>query len=293
MAESPAHRWGQIIGDMLEAAIKPLLTEFVQEHRFYLDSKGPRPARKSLDVIWIDGRGNSHKLDYVLERDGTPVSIGLPVAFIEVAWRRYTKHSKNKAQEIEAAIQPLLIKHREAAPFFGAVLGGIFTSAALDQLRSLGCELIYFPYDTVIAAFQRVNIDASSEEKTPRSVFLEKIIAWEALSADQHQQVANALIEFNQPQIREFMEKLRIAALRTIEAIRILSLYGTSSTFAAVQDALAFIDSGTRGANNDPFVRYEIQIHFNNGSIIEATFTDKASTLAFLQGYQPPPIRST
>ena len=136
-------------------------------------------------------------------------------------------------------------------------------------MRSAGCVLVYFPYDTVLAAFQRVNIDASSEEKTPRSAYLDKIAAWEALSAAQHQQVAEALLELNQPQILEFIEKLRIAATREIEAIRILSLYGTSAMFAVVQDAIAFIDNSVGDAGSLPFVRHEIQIRYNNGSFIE------------------------
>src|SRR5690349_21461376 len=119
MAESPAHRWGQIIGDMLEACVFPQLNAFALKHGYYLDKRGPRPARQTIDVVWVDIRGNKHKLDYVLERGGGPAHIGVPAAFIEIAWRRYTKHSKNKAQEIEAAIQPLLTKHQLSGPFFG------------------------------------------------------------------------------------------------------------------------------------------------------------------------------
>ena len=45
--------------------------------------------------------GNVHDLDYVFEQGGTEATIGQPKAFIEIAWRRYTKHSRNKAQEIQ------------------------------------------------------------------------------------------------------------------------------------------------------------------------------------------------
>jgi hypothetical protein len=80
MAESYARRWGQIIGLSIEAAIFPLLLDFVAQYGLYLDSQGPRPARPSHDVIWIDQRGNRHKLDFVLERGGASDRIGLPVA---------------------------------------------------------------------------------------------------------------------------------------------------------------------------------------------------------------------
>ena len=87
---------------------------------------------------------NSHDLDFVLERGGTPDKIGMPVAFIETAWRRYTKHSRNKAQEIQGALEPLAETYRHLAPFKGAVLAGVFTEGALTQLRSLGFTVLYF-----------------------------------------------------------------------------------------------------------------------------------------------------
>ncbi len=137
IARSPAHRFGQIIGDALEDATEPLLREFAQQHDLYLDKKGPRVARKGKKKVrWTDLRGNKHDLDYVIERDGTDEEYGTPVAFIETAWRRYTRHSKAKVQEIEGAVVPLVATHREAAPFAGCILAGVFTHDALEQLRS-------------------------------------------------------------------------------------------------------------------------------------------------------------
>ena len=54
--------------------------------------------------------------DYVLERGGTDTVRGLPAAFIETAWRRYTKHSRNKAQEIQGAVLALAHAKRLPAP---------------------------------------------------------------------------------------------------------------------------------------------------------------------------------
>src|SRR5438094_5564481 len=165
MAESFAHKFGQTIGDMLQAAMEPVLADFAGSHRLYLDKKGPRPARKGLKVTWTDRLGNRHDLDFVLERGGTPDKIGIPVAFIEAAWRRYTKHSRNKAQEIQGAIAPLCETYG-TSPFIGAVLAGEFTEGALSQLDSLGFAIAYFPYKTVLEAFSTVGIDASADERT-------------------------------------------------------------------------------------------------------------------------------
>ncbi len=92
MAESLSHKFGQIIGELLELAIEPHLEKFAKKNNLYLDKKGKRNARPGKKVSWTDNRGNKHELDFVLERGGTENRIGVPVAFIEAAWRRCTKH---------------------------------------------------------------------------------------------------------------------------------------------------------------------------------------------------------
>ena len=66
-----------------------------------------------------------------------------PVAFIELAWRRYTKHSRNKAGEIGAALVPLRGTHNETCNFLGAILGGEFTEGARKQLTSKNINVLY------------------------------------------------------------------------------------------------------------------------------------------------------
>lgn len=86
MAQAPGHRFGQIIGDALEVAVEPLLRSFASEHDLYLDKQGPRGTRRGKKLSWTDLFGNTHDLDYVMERGGTGDKIGTPVAFIEIAW---------------------------------------------------------------------------------------------------------------------------------------------------------------------------------------------------------------
>ncbi len=45
MAESLAHRWGQIIGDGFEMFVRNILGEVAQRHGLYLDFKRPRETR--------------------------------------------------------------------------------------------------------------------------------------------------------------------------------------------------------------------------------------------------------
>jgi len=88
MAESLAHRWGQIIGDVFEMFVRNILAEVAKRHDFYLDFKRPRKARSGQGkVTWQDGYGNKHDLDYVLERGGTEDTLGVPDSFWPTAQR--------------------------------------------------------------------------------------------------------------------------------------------------------------------------------------------------------------
>ena len=204
MAVSPAHRWGQIVGGALEAAVLPLLTRFAQENGLCLDRNGERPCRRGAKCTWVDLNGNAHDLDFVLERGGGPDVLGAPAAFIEVAWRRYTKHSRNKAQEIQGAIIPLAETFRHAAPFKGAILGGVFTEGALTQMRSLGFTVLYFPYALIVDAFRSLGIDASSEEDTPDAEFQRKVNRYERLSRPRRAALSRQLARSNASGLRAY-----------------------------------------------------------------------------------------
>lgn len=70
-----------------------------------------------------------------------------------MAWRHYTKHSKNKAQEISVAIKPLVAKYNETSPFYGAVLAGEFAENSLNQMKSEGFQMLYFLMEAIEHAF--------------------------------------------------------------------------------------------------------------------------------------------
>jgi hypothetical protein len=42
MAESLAHRWGQIIGDVFEVFVRNILAEVAQQNGLYFDFKAPQ-----------------------------------------------------------------------------------------------------------------------------------------------------------------------------------------------------------------------------------------------------------
>jgi hypothetical protein len=287
MARSPAHRFGQIVGDVLEIAIRPLLERFAQQHGLYLDMKGERPCRRGRKCSWIDLNNNSHDLDFVLERSGTPDKIGTPVAFIETAWRRYTKHSRNKAQEIQGALEPLAETYRHLAPFKGAVLAGVFTDGAITQLRSLGFTVLYFPCESVVKVFRKFGIDASSDESTSDREFQRKVTAYEQLSEQQKKRLAGALAKAHSADVRRFLESLATSVLRQIERIIVLALHGETHEVTTIDEAISFISNYSIQSIAKPLRRFEVEVRYNNGNVIAGRFGDQESAIGFLRGFQP------
>ncbi len=283
MAESHSHKFGQIIGELLEIAIQPHLEKFAKKNKLYLDKKGNRKARPGKKVTWTDNNGNKHDLDFAIERGGTDSKIGIPVAFIESAWRRYTKHSRNKAQEIQSAIIPLHEKYKNSSPFIGVVLAGIFTEGALNQLRSLGFGVLYFPYKSVIKAFLSHGIDASFDEQTAEENFEIKIKNWKGFT--EKETIAKELIKINKKGVDEFLKILSDSVARYIDKIYILPLYGQETIKDSIVDAIGFLKSYTEDNQKDPFVKYEIIIRYNSGDRIDASFKDKKDAIKFLESY--------
>lgn len=283
MAESPAHKFGQIIGDLLELALEPSLQKFARKHKLYLDKKGERKVRSGKKVSWIDSNGNKHDLDFVLERGGTENKIGVPVAFIESAWRRYTKHSRNKAQEIQSAILPLAAKYKSSSPFVGVVLAGVFTSGALQQLKSLGFGVLYFPYDSVVSAFSKFGINAAFDEQTAEADFRKKIESWNKLP--NKEDVAKELLKLNKKGVAEFLSSLSDSVSRFIESIIILPLHGQENVSNSAIEAIDFLKKYSEDNPKLPLSKYEIIIKYNTGDRIEASFKDKKDTIKFLETY--------
>jgi hypothetical protein len=284
MAESPAHKFGQIIGDLLELALEPHLLKFARKHKLYLDKKGERKGRSGKKVSWTDANNNKHDLDFVLERGGTENKIGVPVAFIESAWRRYTKHSRNKAQEIQSAVLPLATKYKNSSPFVGVVLAGEFTQGALTQLKSLGFGVLYFPYESVVKAFAKYGINAATDEKTEEADFRKKIENWNKLP--HKEDVAKELLKLNKKGVDEFLSLLSDSVLRFIERIIILPLHGQENISNSVTEAIDFLKEYSEDKLKLSLSKYEVIIKYNTGDRIEASFKDKKDSIKFLENYK-------
>jgi hypothetical protein len=287
MATSPAHKLGQIIGDCLEAAIEPVLQKFAKEHGLYLDKKGPRQARRGKKLTWTDINGNQHDLDFVLEKNGTEQKIGAPIAFIECAWRRYTKHSRNKAQEIQGAIKPLVEKYQEESPFKGVVLAGEFTEPAIKQLESLGFSVLHISYENIVKAFQKAKVDVFFDEKTSEADFAERVSAWESKPEKVKSLVCQAIRALNRKGIQTFIDSLTPIVERKIASVRVWTMFGQAFTFPSIQSAQEFIHQARPNSDKTSFQGYVVEIEYSNKDSIkvEGKFKDKQDALSFLSRF--------
>lgn len=285
MANSPSHRFGQIIGDLLEEIMTPQFQSFCDERGLFLDKKGTRgKARTGKKVSWIDKYGNSHDLDFVIEKGGSENVLGRPLAFIEAAWRRYTKHSRNKAQEIQGAILPIAEQYDWDRPFLGVILAGVFTNGSLTQMRTSGFEVALFPYDSIVAAFAAVGIDAKFDEETPDAVFQNTIDQIDSLTTQSRANLKQRLVQSNQALLDQFFAELQATLDRQIEQIILIPLHGQQSEFGTIADAITFVTSYREDELRDGgFRKYEIIVRYTNNDKIDASFQDKEKAIAFLR----------
>jgi hypothetical protein len=285
VALAPGHRLGQIIGEMFELAVEPPLAAFCAEHDLYLDGKRARAARSGVKVTWHDDLGNKHDLDHVIERGGTEDEIGIPAAFIETAWRRYTKHSKNKAQEMQAAVLPVLAKWSHVKPFAGVMLAGEFTSNSLTQLESNGFAVLHIPYATIIEVFAEFEIDVNYDEGTPDAHLQAQIDRYEALTTVGKTSIGAALRRSANDEIAGFVASLSEAILRRIESVSILPLHGSMTSVSAVKTAVRLLRGYSPPTEPGALVRFEIVVRYDNGDRIVADFANAVDAITFLETF--------
>ena len=284
MAQSAAHKLGEIIGGEIEAAIRPSLQEIADKYGLYLDYTHKRPARNNnKKVSWNDSYGNAHVLDYVMEEGGNEKTIGHPRAFIETAWRRYKRHSRNKAQEIQGAILPLQETYRRYCPFLGAVLAGNFTEGALQQFKSHGFNIAHFSYKTIMKVFSDAGIDMSSHEGTAESELQSKAEQFNGLGIQRRQRIQQGIRATCADQIDPFLEALRSNLDRRIQRVFVLALSGASREFDSIEDAALYVSNHDESASKSSFVRYELNVRYTNGDELRGAFCRKERCIDFLR----------
>lgn len=282
---SPAHKVGQIIGNFFEDYFSQKLKLLSTENNLYLDKKGPRPGvrGKRVKVTWKDDQGNDHDMDYVFEVNGTFQKQGEPVAFIELAWRRYTKHSKNKAGEIEASLIHLGTTYASSVSLLGAILSGEFTEGAITQLRSRDIDVLHIPFEIVSSAFAVKGIDIFYDQKAPVEIKEALLIKLDTLSSSDWQEIRNTFSKLVEKEYQLFANRFKTKVSRKIDVIIVTGLYGEMSSFKNVTKTIDFIEKDNQKPTDIPsFTRYEIIIRFTNGDKVEGKFRQKETAIKFL-----------
>ncbi|WP_214212973.1 hypothetical protein [Rosenbergiella australiborealis] len=286
MATSPSHKLGQLLGNMLESIFIPLLQGVADRHNMYLDVVGqPREGRKGKKITWADSYGSTHDLDIVFEYGGSSTQLGRPVAFIESAWRRYTKHSKNKAQEIQGAILPIADKYYIECPFKGAILAGEFTEPSLKQLANCGFHVLYIPYIKIVSAFSQSGIDMSFDESTSEVLLSQKVSAIENISQEQLLTIKRIIIDSNRDSISTFINVLEGKISKSLKKLIITPLYGNNYEFNSLNDAKDFITSyNTQNSATGylAFNNFLIYVVYMNDDHIKAEFSSSIAAINFL-----------
>ena len=282
---SPGHKLGQIIGTVFERYLEPSLAGVVESLNadYYLDKKGPRPARGGKKITWKDGKGSLHDLDYVIEKGGTPNSIGRPVAFVEVAWRRYTKHSINKAGELIASLVPLKQTYSGSCRFIGAVVSGEWTAGALDRMRGQGIISAHFDYEVIRRAVLEqgevsINYDESASEAEKRAL-LAKL---EGLTDPQLDRIGRQIFAEEGKELAEFIEALKAAIECRIVEVIIAITFAASRAFTNPAEAIDFLRSVDADRTEAKFAALVVEVKRANGDTVSGRFSDKKKAEEFL-----------
>ena len=287
MVESPAHKLGQIIGDLFEETIKDVLEPITIQNGLYLDYKKERHARDmKKEVIGKDLLGNDHKLDYVIEKGGTEENFGMYIAFIEIAWRRYAKHSKNKAEEIGDVLDVMYKTYSNQHPFKGAVLAGVFTKPSIAQLKSKGITIAYIDYESIVGLFHnKYQIDIRWDEKTETEEITRILSQVEHLISDKKETIKKDIVSENRQIFGEFILELKKSIERKVQKIIVIPLHGESNTFFDSYKAITFLNSYDEMTKQSyGFKSYKIYVEYSeNVGEINANFINKNDAIEFIQ----------
>ena len=188
---------------------------------------------------------------------------------------------------------PVALTFSRHQPFLGAVLAGEFIANALHQLESKGFAVLHVPYESILSAFKQLGIDASSEDGvggTAEAQFRGKIAKWESLTQPQAtERVLAKLYALHERDIADFNRRLHAAITRRVDRVRLTVLRGHSVECDDIEGAIAYLVEEEKSCRlreaGEQRESFEVQIRFNTGAKIDATFPKRAEAITFLRGF--------
>lgn len=162
------------------------------------------------------------------------------------------------------------------------MLAGFFTRGSIEQLRSVGFNVLYFPYDTLIEAFASEGICAQFDETTPDKEFEKCVRQISSAPKKKLQRVKDHLIESNRGELERFLASLKARLDRMVEKVVVLPLYGESYECASIGEALDFVKKHDTSLGARIFQRFEITVVFTNGDRVDGCFSEAGRVQEFL-----------
>ncbi|MFO1256017.1 MAG: hypothetical protein U1E37_10155 [Sphingomonadaceae bacterium] len=289
MADAPGHLLGQLIGGVLEIATEPVLQSLCDAHELFLDKKGARPGVRSGHLLsLLDNDGNKHDLDFVIERatrDGRP---GHYAAFIECAWRRFTKHSKAKAQEIQGAVLPLIGKWATVGPVPAAVIAGRWSRPSAKQLESFGFVVLQLDFTTTVDCFRSFGVDIEgptdkADDKVPDAFWQVQVEAFRKLNESEVADLAASLRNALKEDFDSFATELENRVIRTVQIVIFHPVHGRTFEFETLEAAIRAIHGYDATESTHPLLRYEFEVRYTNNDVIKGSCSTVESAEEFLR----------
>lgn len=240
MAESPTHKLGQIIGKTLQDAGHTLLDNYCKHHGLLLQT----------DFRLTDSHGNVHQIDFGLydERDQLR-------AIIEAGYRSFKKHSRAKAQEIQAAVLPLVETYRVG--FHGVICGGVWTDGAMVQLQSHGFHVSHIPQPHMEEGFASVGVDIRRDQFSSDESATATIAQLAALSETDKISLRNQLLDRGAVELDRLCKAMDQSIFRCITEIRRTPGYLITTQYSDGNsdkrfDPAELLDFGTAYGRREP-----------------------------------------
>jgi len=149
------------------------------------------------------------------------------------------------------------------------------------------------PYESILTAFRELGIDASSEDGmggTSEDEFRAKIARWKSFPRGQAtKRLLAKLHALHGAEIEGFKQRLEAAIARRVVSVRLTVLRGHSVECDDIESAIAYLIEEEKTyrlrEHGEPREAFEVQVRFNTGAKIEATFPKRAEAIAFLRGF--------
>ena len=269
MAVSPSHRFGQIIGDFLEAVIEPFADRLrnakvcsISTTRTTLErrEKARRLPGKTLTAMFMISTMFSNEMELTNQRGRPSLSLkslgdGIP-STPATKRRRFKGQFSLWPKSINGPVQELPWRCTG-----GCFHGGLFGPASVP-LASTFC---IFPMTHWLPLSHRKVSISLLTETTQDVDFHQYIKTIESATESKMERIKDQLIRANQRQLDEFMSSIAQRLERIIEKVVVIPLYGRSSEFGTIADAIKFLDQHRIYEGSGEFRRYEVLVTFTNG----------------------------